>query len=432
MTRSHIDLEKLGSEMASSLNAEETAAAERDSLTRQRVLTRFVAARSTQRRARWPWGVGAVVGAASVAVYLFAAAPRPGTPVRAGEWVALTEGYRLDFSDGSTLRTLERYGARVLRTNERGAEVALERGRLEASVVHRDATEWKVLAGPFTIQVIGTRFTADWDPDLGRFAVTVNEGHVLVHEDGEREHHVRAGERVELRAHGTRAGETEKEENSGAAPAAPLSAASPSGEGTTLGEAGNEPDVGDPSARVPSTPTALKSDTPRLDWQTLHRAGRYGDALAAAEAKGFARLCGSLPAEDLLTLASTARLAGRSDLSRETLPKLRQRFPGSEQAAIAAFTLGRLEGGASWFQTYLDERPAGSLACEALGRILEQQSRRRDPEAPRTASRYLAACPSGAHDRLAQNVLGQQSVSGQQSVFGKQSVSGKQHVPGKR
>jgi outer membrane protein assembly factor BamD (BamD/ComL family) len=93
---------------------------------------------------------------------------------------------------------------------------------------------------------------------------------------------------------------------------------------------------------------------------------------------------------------------------------LRARFPRSNESALAAFTLGRLEfddyrsyqRAATWFRTYLNERPSGPMTREALGRLMEASYRAKDLGGARdAASRYLRDYPSGPHAELASRVV---------------------------
>jgi len=61
-----------------------------------------------------------------------------------------------------------------------GAEITLHEGEAKLSVVHRPQARWAVLAGPFRIDVTGTRFGVRWSRQSGHFRVTMLEGEVLV------------------------------------------------------------------------------------------------------------------------------------------------------------------------------------------------------------------------------------------------------------
>ena len=145
-------------------------------------------------------------------------------------------------------------------------------------------------------------------------------------------------------------------------------------------------------------------------WKALAAAGKYREAVEAAERPGFRGQIDRATASDLLLLADAARFAGRPDRAREALLAARSR-PGPRGAT--AFLLGKIaddQAGASaeaitWFETYLREAPSGALADQALGRILELE-RRRDPAAAREiAARYLAKYPGGAYAPLARSLV---------------------------
>ena len=145
----------------------------------------------------------------------------------------------------------------------------------------------------------------------------------------------------------------------------------------------------------------------------LVQRGAHSEALAVAESRGFGATCDALAGPDLLQLADAARYAGRFDRATEALEITRRRFAGSDSAATAAFELGRiamdirreLAAAGDHFETYLRERPTGSLAREALGRAIEARSRAGDhARAERLAVRYLAAYPDGPHAKLARKL----------------------------
>ncbi|HEX3850754.1 MAG TPA: hypothetical protein VHW01_07290, partial [Polyangiaceae bacterium] len=189
------------------------------------------------------------------------------------------------------------------------------------------------------------------------------------------------------------------------APALPAPSAS-TGRLYAQSRSGAEPPVVSPPA------TAASAQGP--SWRDLARQGKYEAALSAVETTGFDEACRTLPADELLELGTTARLARRTERANTAYMAVRRRFAGSESAATAAFHLGQIafdSAGAyadarKWFGTYLSERPAGGLATEALGREMEAEQRAGDLVAARaTASSYLSRYPLGAHARLAQSLL---------------------------
>jgi TolA-binding protein len=117
-----------------------------------------------------------------------------------------------------------------------------------------------------------------------------------------------------------------------------------------------------------------------------------------------------VPVDQLLTAASEARFAGKRDAALDLLEEVRRRAPGSDQAAHAAFEMGRtyyddasdFKRAAESFDAYLRERPNGRLAREALGRGAEAHERSGDhATARRLATEYLARFPSGPQARIA-------------------------------
>src|SRR5262249_29419737 len=109
-----------------------------------------------------------------------------------------------------------------------------------------------------------------------------------------------------------------------------------------------------------------------------------------------------------------ARLGGSPGRAVQALSALRARFPGSAEAASAAFILGRIAqdqsrdsaGAAGWFSRYLAEQPGGPFAADALGRVVEAADKQGDEAgARRAAERYLAAYPNGPHAGYASRVL---------------------------
>jgi outer membrane protein assembly factor BamD (BamD/ComL family) len=89
---------------------------------------------------------------------------------------------------------------------------------------------------------------------------------------------------------------------------------------------------------------------------------------------------------------------------------VRNRFGARGRSAfllgkIAADQQGAYGDAVSWFEIYQREEPQGSLAEQALGRIVDIH-RRKNPAAARAAAeRYLARYPSGAYADVAKRVL---------------------------
>jgi TolA-binding protein len=237
-----------------------------------------------------------------------------------------------------------------------------------------------------------------WYGATQRLGLVVHEGRVHVSGPADQSHDVAAGQRIEISPHQLIAA---------ADPTAPAV-------GDTREVADTSVRPGSPSDRAgPERTKPRKNATEKsvvlTDWSALARASKHKEALAAAEAVGFTTLCDSLDAASLLQLADTARFAGRAARSITALEALRRRHPRSDEAVVAAYTLGRIAAAADrhadaaeHFATYLRERPRGSLAREALGRKLEAEAAAgQGARADATAKSYLDRYPAGPHADLA-------------------------------
>jgi TolA-binding protein len=307
------------------------------------------------------------------------------TVVPAGEWLATTSGVAEErkFDDGSSVRLESESRARVQFVQQKGGLVHLDRGAVRLKVHHRDGSSWRVAAGPYEVEAIGTEFTVDWVAGRDKpLRVSVTEGTVAVRGPafgGTR--FVSAHQMVEV---------SSTPETASAAPVSVDSLV---------------PEV--EPAPVAADSAHARSNEP--SWRALEAAGKYADAVRMAERRGLASIYQTGGSDDLLALARAARLSGHADVTREALMACRARFAGSAQAAMAAFLLGRSASGAQaaeWFSTYLKEQPGGSLAREALGRLVEAYQASGDHVSGRAAAeRYLKSYPDGPHAALARQAL---------------------------
>jgi TolA-binding protein len=448
---------------------------------RARLLAVDLPGRREPRRAAWTLAFAASFAALVIAVLAgarvigrrqplqFALGAESGT---VGAWIAASpEAPReIRFSEGSRLELAPGGRARVTSVDEAGAEVALERGALDVSVVHKERTRWTMRGGPFLIRVVGTRFHMQWDPIAERFEVALFDGAIVVSGPvvGD-ERPIRAGERLVITKTtlevtrfdvaaleaATRGGSMDTASRASSAPNPPVATAAaddraPASPSVALAPAGGSPAAGSDVLSASSGPAApprdrhavgSRADDPRngaggaaaqrdgrapppVDdatpprttprWRELAREAKYKDALAAAELDGFDGLCASAPASELRALADVARLGGGGARTAQAYGALRKRFPGTADAAVAAFILGRMAQdqardyahAAGWFVVYLSEQPGGEFAPEAMGRLVEAADRTGDEAgAERAAERYLAAYPGGPHAGYARRVL---------------------------
>jgi hypothetical protein len=362
--------------------------------------------------------------AISVALVLVAAGSLAGLrhrPLRDGATVAMVHaqaGQRVEaalldvsmaFDDGSRVVLSSGTSLRTATVGPSSATLELERGRAHVHVIHAKDTHWTVRAGGYSVAVIGTRFRVDWQPETGAFSVVVEEGRV----------HVSGG--VLAEAVDIAAGQSLALQNG-----LPVPGEGNVGIGPTLPVPAQPSAVEPPPSTRASLPVApAEAGLPVAghrpggrhvspsSWREQAEAGRYRDALAEAERRGFDGICRTAPGADLLTLAEAARYAGRSERAEQALKAVRARFAG-EDAAMAAYLLGRMAAevrrdhaeAAQWFRTYLVERPGGRLGREAEGRLLESLAFMDRHTAREAARAYLGRYPTGPHAAFARNLLG--------------------------
>jgi transmembrane sensor len=412
-------LESLGRHVAEALD--EHAVARRQAVERAGHRYLAVAVQRPARSRGVPFALAAAFAAVLLGIGVFAlvrsrplvftAAEQPGV---VETWVAAPADHAipLRFSDGTLLRLEPSSRARVVAVDARGASLALESGSLHAEVVHSGQSAWRVIAGPLTVRVTGTRFDVRWSASAEEFSVAVTQGSVAISGAvvGE-ERAVRAGETLRVFVSEHRLEHANTAELAGAERAkAPAPAPAPGL--TELGAAPSlTPDEPKPSAT--SSPAAASSAR-APDWRQLARKGSLREAFAAAHATGFEAACASASPSELLQLADGARLSGNPPSARQALLRLRSAFPGDARRAAAAFTLGKIAfdqthayaEAAEWFATSIREQPGGSLAREAAGRLIEARRRSGDDAgARRAAEGYLLRYPDGPHAELARSLV---------------------------
>ena len=406
-----------------------------------------------QRRAHGTWRLtlaGTALCAAGIAIFVLRPNPLSyavdgagaGSTRRAGaigERLAASESapLALRFSDGSQVTLPPRAQAHVDELDAHGATVALEGGTVEVSVVHRARTRWEIRAGRYHIRVTGTRFAAGWDRRTDSLTVTMHEGSVEVTGPG-----LKAPARVvtgqRLRANdvnvdkpGDDATPTVVVEDAtvaanAAAPVESEPAAVPVEAPEAKEAVAPEPEIaaGKPVAAAPVRRAADHTRRPVVatsklaladaEWRSLENRGRFKEALASAVRDGFDDGCLRLPAEDVLKLGETARLAGDVKRAEYAYLAVNRRFPSSTPHQ-ALFGLGKIAfdqhrdyaSAAKWFGLYVQRFSDGPLVREAAGLLLVSRIKAGDNAGARAAAdRYLARFPTGPHAKLARDTRG--------------------------
>jgi hypothetical protein len=302
----------------------------------------------------------------------------------------------LEFSNGSRVVFEENARAKLSRLAPTRTALRLDRGRFVASIVHHPNMTWGIDAGPYSVEVIGTKFSVDWRGDASSFEVAVTEGVVRVTggDLGPKGATLRAGQKLERKA------------------PPPEAAEKPA----TLEPNGDVARASSPERERAAAQHSPATREPSL--ASLASAGKYRQALELAEKQGFERVIGELGENDLLLLANSARYAGAAARARQALLKLRERFPGRPAADLAALYLARIaeqverrpEEAVRWLRTFLSESPTGDLAQSARASLLSILSAQGDTAGARAvATDYLRYHPEGPLAEQARSLVSRTS-----------------------
>ena len=362
-----------------------------------------------------------------------------GNPPResvAGDWLSAPAGTPLlvSFSDGSRITLQPGARGRVATVRRSGADWVLESGDALFDVSPRPGNEWRVLMGPFKVDVVGTRFTVSWNPEKEELSLGLEHGAVIVVGCGLGVgQHVEAGQRLRASCPSrtfsvSPLAEPEPQADERRTAITPLEALpSAKTEPSTITQLEALPtekiDPGAPSGATERAreaaggavaPASRGGPRPpeNQTWQELARRGHFDRAFARVE-KDFEVTCDRASLDDVLLLADAARLSAHVSPARNAYRAARRRFPGTSEGARAAFHLGQLDaqsgnldGAARWFDAYLAEQPESRLAEAAIGRLIELRTQQGNARlAQEAASTYLARYPNGAHAERARSVL---------------------------
>jgi len=306
----------------------------------------------------------------------------------------------LAFSDGSRVTVGPHSTLSVDLLGKRAALTRLVDGRLHVAVHHEPDTNYRFLAGPYEVQVVGTEFDLEWHAQTEGLTLVMQSGEVRVLGDGNARQ-VRSGQTLRLPS---------QRELREPAPSAPqlIEPKAPA----SLAAATGSPPV-DKDASHPQKVGAVVARGSEADWSALLNAGQFAAIVRDADARGGERLLESIPASDLKVLALAARYTGRRALSLRAWQTLRARYAGDAANQGAAFFLGRgyeeqgdTNEALRWLARYLAESPGGAYASEALGRrmLLLSKSGQRS-EAVSAARTYLERYRRGAYAKSAQLVI---------------------------
>jgi TolA-binding protein len=350
----------------------------------------------------------------------------------------------MDFSEGTKVRLAPGGRAEVLAIDAEGARLRVHEGSAHLAVTHKPGARWSVVAGPFTVQVVGTEFDVAWTSAVETLEVALYTGSVYVEGPPSLSLPLQAGRRLVVRGP-SRALEISAIETPAApalapAPVAPVPAArtqllppaiasaQPKVQTSTSNRAQQQrvavlAPAAQPPARTVSPPPAesppAPSPQPRptvtpVSWSVRMAAGEYQIVVDEALSAGLEQSLRARPSGDLSALSDAARYVGRADVARRALVAQRQRFPETDSAASAAFHLGTLaeqrdptsREALKWYDLYLSTAPAGTFVPETLGRKMLILQRRDDMTAARSiAEAYRRQFPGGPYRRQADRIL---------------------------
>ncbi len=212
----------------------------------------------------------------------------------------------IHFSEGTDVTLDPSAHLRVAEVTRRGAHLLLESGTAHVSVTPGRGGQWTFTAGPFQVDVKGTRFDLAWSPQEQVFSLKLVEGSVFVSGcslgDG---HPLSAGETLNASClshefHIDRASSGASaalapppaQTASGAALAAPAPVlAAPAPVLAAPADANLDPSelATRPAGSTPRAPSGRPSraGTGEDTWQSLARASRFKDAFARVNERGF-------------------------------------------------------------------------------------------------------------------------------------------------
>jgi hypothetical protein len=324
------------------------------------------------------------------------------------------------FSDGSEVALGAGARAHVHTVDEHGANVTLDEGQAHVYVVHAPSTHWSFDAGPFVVHVTGTAFGLSWAAADDRLDVRLENGSVAVSGPVfETPVALRAGQWLTVRSREVLIRDLAAPEDNAKgslsdlgrpppAPAEPVALADePKAEVVEVEP--SAPATAGAHRRAPRGRASSAALAHGHGWTAALADGKFAAIVDEADGLGLESVYAGSGADDLAALADAARYTRHYDVARGALLAQRQRFPASERARIAAFSLGRLSEAQredrtalTWFETYLQEAPEGTYASEALGRKMLLVEQLDGSEAARSlAAAYLHRFPSGTYAKAA-------------------------------
>lgn len=323
----------------------------------------------------------------------------------------------LSFSDGTRVALEPTARGRVVEVGRHGARIALDEGKAHVEVAHLSGADWRFEAGPFVINVHGTKFSFGWSARQSRLDVQMDSGVVSVSGPlSGGEIFLRAGQTlsVSLNDEGAPAvSATVGQSGPGVGVGVGVGLISPPGPPPSSPAPTLAPPASDRAPHESAARSTARSDSTE-GWTAKLAAGKAAAIVADAERRGLAKVLDASSSEDLAALADASRFEKNDALARRALLAQRRRFPQSVRAREASFLLGRLDdaiddgadSALGWYDQYLGEAPGGAYVSEALGRkMMDLERTHRHGEAAAVAADYLRRFPSGIYVHAAQALV---------------------------
>lgn len=311
----------------------------------------------------------------------------------------------LKFSDRSVVVLQPQATLRVSIGEDDRVSARLAQGKLKVDVEHGEKTDYRFLAGPYEVQVVGTAFALGFEPQGSRMDLVMTEGKVVVVAPEGRLHVVHAGEELHL------GGKRETSSNTNDSTLANAES-SPADLKTTLD---HSPLSNDHEKVVTRGGERAASVLSAGELQALARAGKFDEIVSIARKFGVERALSERSAVELQEIAQAARYTGDFALAGQVWTRMSSRFSGTITGRNAVFFLGRLAeqrgryGQAIGFYSEYLSVNGGSYAAEAFGRKLQLVRSHNGIEAARPVAReYLQRFPTGAYAKTAQELSGQE------------------------
>jgi transmembrane sensor len=282
---------------------------------------------------------------------------------------------RVALDDGSVVE-LARGAALDTQVNTAAAFTGHLLGSATFEVKPGGARRWSIVTSLVTVDVIGTRFQVLAEGDALR--VVVEHGIVLVrgeHVPGQVQRLV-DGQSLRVSA-----------ETAAWVPVTPSAPSAPT-----------------PTTQAPPPPPEHAPASPRSVWKDLARSGDYDAAYRQLGPDGVAREAARASVDDLMMLADVARLSAHGADAVVPLSHVVDEHAADARAAVAAFTLGRLQldtlnhpgQAAKAFARAIALGLPGSLVEDAYARLVEADAKAGNRDAARAAAdEYARKFPQG-------------------------------------